>query len=129
MSAWEGGKTREYPNVIHNNYFEGCVESYGFNAKITGNVFYLNGEAQCPAITAGGGDIIAWNTVEGSGTQGTGIRVGDRNAVVEGNIVRGTAVGIEFISDGNFYGNNRVSATTSFVGTNAQTDWGGNVSF
>jgi len=138
VSFWSGGPARKYPNVIHNNYFEGCVESHGDNAKIIGNVFYLNGEAQCPAIAAGSGDIIGWNTLEGSGTQGTGVRVGYasqhdvvRNAVIEGNIVRGMAVGIEFMSDadGNFYGNNRVSATTPFAGTNGQTDWGGNVSF
>jgi parallel beta-helix repeat protein len=123
----------KFPNVTHNNYFEGCVESDEFGGKINGNVFHMKQEAQCPAIRfAGWNDTIAWNTVEGSGMQGTGIWFSSsaRGVVLEGNIVRNVDVGIDFTgSTGNFYGNNRVSATTPFVGTDGQTDWGGNVSF
>jgi parallel beta-helix repeat protein len=123
----------EYPNLTHGNYFEGCVISDGLGDKITGNVFHMNQGAQCSAIGIGGtGATISWNTVEGSGTQGAGIRVGafTTSVVVEGNIIRNFGVGIDFTgSTGNFFGNNRVSAPTPFGGTDGQTDWGGNVSF
>jgi hypothetical protein len=51
-------------------------------------------------------------------------------AVIDRNIVRNAEVGIEFRdSFGNFFGNNRVSATIPFIGTQDQTDWGGNVGY
>jgi len=50
--------------------------------------------------------------------------------IVEGNIVRGAWLGLFFNdSTGNFFGNNRISATIPFQDTEGQTDWGGNVSF
>ncbi len=56
--------------------------------------------------------------------------VSQGGAVIDRNVVRNADVGIEFRdSFGNFFGDNRVSATIPFVGTQDQTDWGGNVSF
>ena len=54
----------------------------------------------------------------------------------DGNQIDGNAVmpnsfrtGIQFGAGGNFYGNNRVSATIPFELGPGQTDWGGNVSY
>ena len=66
---------------------------------------------------------------------GAGIRVSSQfnnyRPIIDSNIVLGPTVGIEFEEGvtGIYYGDNRVSAITPFVGTDGQTDWGGNVSF
>jgi hypothetical protein len=40
------------------------------------------------------------------------------------------AVGIEFLADGNYYGDNRMAAAVPFaLGATTQTDWGGNVGY
>ena len=81
-------------------------------------------------------EIVAWNTIgHRSGSPiSHGIFVTDPfapgGAIIEGNIIRNAEVGIEFRdSTGNFFGNNRVSANSPFVGAGGQTDWGGNASF
>jgi hypothetical protein len=70
------------------------------------------------------------------GSFSVGISVQGELNVLEGNILNfsrgnpGGGTGIEFLADGNFYGNNRMNATVPFnLGGTTQTDWGGNVSF
>ena len=54
---------------------------------------------------------------------------GRHGNVLDGNIVTQMGTGIWFTQAGNFYGGNRVSAQTPFVGADGQADWGGNVGF
>jgi hypothetical protein len=61
---------------------------------------------------------------------------GTRNTL-DGNIAapaqdpgRESLIGMEFTGDGNYYGNNRMSAPVPFsLGGTVQTDWGGNVGY
>jgi hypothetical protein len=122
-------------DFIANNYFEGGVlTDWNDGSVITHNRFQLSRNSPTPAIQSmGGRDTIAWNVIHEGANTGTGIRIGGEysggRTVVDSNIIRGTSVGIEFVSDGNFYGGNRVSATSPYVGLEGQIDWGGNVSF
>ena len=81
------------------------------------------------------GAIVARNTIVTDAGTGAGIRVSSQfnnyRPIIDSNIVLGPTVGIEFEEGvtGIYYGDNRVSAITPFVGTDGQTDWGGNVSF
>ena len=68
----------------------------------------------------GNSNIVAHNYSSG----GTYIEVrGGTGNILDGNI----GLGIIFESTGNFYGNNRTSG--GFIGTEGQTDWGGNVTY
>ena len=122
--------------IVHGNYFEGGIQTRFSESRITQNVFQLRFGASTAAIhSRDSSDTIAWNMIFGYGHTGDAIRIGvDASdhfgtAIVEGNIIRGVGVGIQFLSDGHYYGNNRVSANAHYVGTESQTDWGGNVSF
>jgi parallel beta-helix repeat protein len=82
----------------------------------------------------GNGVVVAWNTI--IDTDWIGIRIfGGPPAyggnIIEGNIIIGDRLGIYFNnSSGNFFGNNRVSATTLLQDDlGGQVDWGGNVTF
>jgi hypothetical protein len=92
-------------------------------------------KAPVGAVLIGGtANILARNYVSDTGVEGSGagilgIRVEGTGIVLDGNIVTQMRTGIWFSQTGNFYGSNRVSAPTTFVGTDGQTDWGGNVGF
>lgn len=76
--------------------------------------------------------VVARNIIETDAGTAAGIRISDFDTtIVDGNIIRGPTIGIDIRLQYPtvFFGNNRVSATTPFVGTEGQTDWGGNVSF
>ena len=111
---------------IHSNRLSGTggagvLLSQGSEVAVTHNLFINAGIG-----LTGNDHFIAHNTVSGDliSTIGSG-------NVVEASIVQNpSGTGIRFQQDGNFYGNNRVSAQTPFdLGDTTQTDWGGNVSF
>lgn len=91
------------------------------NNEIRGGLIAIDGDT----------NIVRGNMLLGGGAPAIG---GTKN-IVDGNLILPDAdgtvqVGIEFTEDGNFYGNNRVSAEVPFAhGGTVQTDWGGNVAF
>jgi len=96
--------------------------AYGTSVLVSRNV--IEGQLHFEGVTG----IVSWNVID-SGS--VGIRVGGSPLVIEGNIIRSSDIGILFESSGStcYVGNNRVSASTPFVGLEGQIDWGGNVSF
>jgi hypothetical protein len=78
---------------------------------------------------SGDGNTFARNVIIHDSVRGDGLTVSGTNNVIDGNIIRNFETGMRFTTSGNFYGNNRVSATTPFAGAGDQTDWDGNVSF
>lgn len=77
------------------------------------------------------------NTLLLFGDEGVLIDVQGTRNTIDGNVAAPSVitsgspfVGIRFSADGNWYGNNRVTATTPFdLGGTVQSDWGGNVSY
>lgn len=124
--------------LIQDNRLAGGISFGGSGGDmVVGNYIDLF-RSDCPVAIEmrGGGATIARNLIlDWADHMATGIRIVDSHVggvILEGNIIRDLGVGIEFTataSSGNFYGNNRVSAKTPFIGTEGQTDWGGNVSF
>jgi hypothetical protein len=129
----QGSRVEFVQNEVTGNSAPGVVIR-GADALVAENVIRVP-EAPAGAIfVAGTGNILARNYVsdtgeEGSGTGILGIRVEGTGNVLDGNIVTHMGTGIWFTQTGNFYGSNRVSAATPFVGTDGQSDWGGNVGF
>jgi hypothetical protein len=129
----QGSRVEFVQNEVTGDSAPGVVIS-GANALVAENVIRVP-EAPAGAILVGGtGNILARNYVsdtgeEGSGTGILGIRVEGTGNVLDGNIVIHMGTGIWFSQTGNFFGSNRVSAQTAFMGTDGQTDWGGNVGF
>jgi hypothetical protein len=70
-----------------------------------------------------------------SGPRTTAIIIDGAQNIARGNLARGPegavwGVGIRFLKDGNFYGNNQMSALVPFdLGGTVQTDWGSNFGF
>jgi len=107
---------------------------------IEGNLIEMSGPSVSPRVGIdlrknwGDRTIVARNLIRIDGVSSVGMQVsGDSeySYVIDGNFVMGSAVGLEFVegATGNYFGNNRVSATTPFIGLGSQIDWGGNVSF
>lgn len=109
---------------------EGLVVISGTKAFVADNI--VTADTQGAILVLGNSNTVARNYVN-SGSEGgsgiLGIVVEGTGNVLDGNIVTEMITGIKFTQTGNFYGSNRVSAPTPFVGTDGQTDWGGNVSF
>lgn len=111
----------------------------GGGSVVADNVFdSRNADTQVDVIQVLANDNqVLRNTLLLYGDEGVLVDVqGTRNTVV-GNVAAPSvvtgglpSVGIRFTVDGNWYGDNRVTATTPFdLGGTTQTDWGGNVSF
>jgi hypothetical protein len=103
------------------------------NSLIAANVIRVQSAPAGAILLIGSNNIVAKNYVSNIGVQGgsgiLGIRVESSGNVLDSNIVTRMGTGIWFTQSGNFYGSNRVSAPMPFVGTDGQTDWGGNFSF
>jgi hypothetical protein len=89
-------------------------------------------------VVSSNGNVVLDNILtmsSGGGT--TAIRVEGTGNVVRGNLAlpgeldgARWGAGINFLVDGNFYGDNQMAALEPFiVGTTTQTDWGDNVGF
>lgn len=109
---------------------DGGIAVRGDNVLIESNVVNLGGG---PAISVDGNiNTIVRNTLPAEpDNRRIAIEVNGTENIIDANIITPThAVGIMFRVDGNYYGNNRVSAVTPFdLGGTTQTDWGGNVSY
>jgi hypothetical protein len=129
----QGSRVEFVQNEVTGSFAPGVVIS-GANAFVAENVIRVSGAPAGAILVGGTRNILARNYVsdtglEGSGTGILGIRVEGTGIVLDGNIVTQMSTGISFSQTGHFYGSNRVSAATPFVGTDGQTDWGGNVGF
>ena len=118
-------------NTISDSGATAGIEIRGDNVLVESNVLTRGGGPSIVVI--GNSNTIVRNTLQTNNavTAEVAVRVEGTGNIIDSNIVQPThAVGILFLMDGNYYGDNRVSATTPFdlVGT-TQTDWGGNVEF
>lgn len=111
-------------NTLSGVYAESYVTATG-NTIVDNNANNLEHHA---GLRVSWGSIIKGNTL----SQNTryNIRVWGSDNAVEENLVTQSAAGIYFVSNGNFYANNRASGnTTNYFNTAGQTNGGGNYSF
>jgi len=111
---------------------EPAVQIQGNDAVIEGNVLLWSADGSTGIDIDGNNNAVVRNTVRRSDAGGTAaISIDGSGNVVDGNLVEpgGYVTGIEFLSGGNFFGDNRVSAAAPFSGTGTQTDWGGNIAY
>jgi hypothetical protein len=114
------------------------VIAKGDDNTIESNLIDANGPDAFVIDVRGNHNLIARNTVrEPDGNLGILIRIGGTANVVDSTIVLPPGpdfppanVGIQFLRDGNYYGNNRIGTLVPFdLGGTTQTDWGGNVGY
>ena len=101
---------------VANNNFGPAIAILGDDTVIAGNV--LTGWV----AISGNRNKIARNYSRGSGSY---IEVRGVGNILEGNI----GPGIEFDSQGNFFGNNRIALPGEITGATGNVDWGGNQTY
>jgi hypothetical protein len=108
----------------------GAIRIQGDQSIVQGNSILDSNEHGI--LVTGTGNVISNNVLqaENASSSGRGILIEGTANIIEANIILPVFnFGIAMDGSGNFYGNNRVSTPTPFLGTEGQTDWGGNVSF
>jgi hypothetical protein len=115
------------------------VRIVGSGNVLAGNLidFFGGGPQLTTAFDVQGDkNVLQDNTLSTGGETGVAVNVSGTANVIESNVVALAAdggivaTGIRFARDGNFYGDNRVTAAVPFeLGGTVQTDWGGNVGY
>jgi len=136
-----GSNGRVINNTIRGAMDHGALNIRGDGTVAIGNVFRATPDAQVVISVMGNNNIVRDNTVTWSGPPQAVISVDGGANVIDGNIGALTEVfegwsrtrarvGIVFLADGNFYGDNRLSAVMlEQANGTTQTDWGGNIAF
>jgi hypothetical protein len=118
---------------------EYAISIRGGGSVVAENVFddrSLDDQVNVIQVIANDNQVLR-NTLLLFGDEGVLIDVQGTRNTIDGNVAAPSVitsgspfVGIRFSADGNWYGNNRVTATTPFdLGGTVQSDWGGNVSY
>jgi hypothetical protein len=132
-----GNGNRVIENHIGMSRGDTAVVIEGVGNLVANNVLDGNSTTEIGFGVEGDANVLRGNTIVelGSGT-GTVMQISGTGNTLDGNIAlplpdaRATRIGIEFTANGNYYGNNRISAEVPFVlGGTTQTDWGGNVAY
>ena len=123
---------RVLDNTIHCGHEE-CIYITGSDNILARNTI-VGLLSSCAFCVLGDRNLILYNAFL-SGIEGILIAVSGTGNVIKGNVLppqppEDSAVGIAFGQDGNFYGDNLMSATVPFaLGGTVQIDLGGNVAF
>jgi hypothetical protein len=132
-----GDENRVIGNRISAGNSDVVVHIVGNANIVANNVMGAGGFVGEGYRVDGDRNVLRENTVFADPGLVTFIRISGTGNTLDGNMAApaydfdGKArIGIEFTTDGNYYGNNRVSAEVPFaLGGTVQTDWGSNVGY
>jgi hypothetical protein len=117
-----------------------CITVDGANNFISGNRFTVSGADLRGILIRGDHNQVLDNVFRSNGGRTAIVVEGQWNIIRDNLVIHASVpglpgviaweIGIAFLRDGNFYGDNLVSAATPFdVGATVQTDLGGNSGF